>query len=165
MKLVVIKKFHGLVENKDFEPGDTISVHDVKRVNAMVKRGLCEIVAEEPAPTNNVEEKVSVAGGEFEFSAVKKALAAIGVPVSKKAGLVGVVEALEKLTEEQTAALSEALKAKEEGRKEVILFNLSGHGLIDMAAYDRYIAGDLVNGEVTDEEITRNLKDVEDFRI
>ena len=114
MKLVVIKKFHGLVENKDFEPGDTISVHDVKRVNAMVKRGLCEIVAEEPAPTNNVEKKVSVAGGEFEFSAVKKALAAIGVPVSKKAGLVGVVEALEKLTEEQTAALSEALKAKEE---------------------------------------------------
>lgn len=62
-------------------------------------------------------------------------------------------------------AIRKALKAKEEGRKEVILFNLSGHGLIDMAAYDRYIAGDLVNGEVTDEEITRNLKDVEDFRI
>ena len=62
-------------------------------------------------------------------------------------------------------AIRKALKAKEEGKKEVILFNLSGHGLIDMAAYDRYIAGDLVNGEVTDEEITRNLKDVEDFRI
>lgn len=62
-------------------------------------------------------------------------------------------------------AIRKALKAKEEGRKEVILFNLSGHGLIDMAAYDRYIAGDLVNGEVTDEEITRNLKDVENFKI
>ena len=32
------------------------------------------------------------------------------------------------------------LKAKEEGREKVILFNLSGHGLIDMTAYDRYIA-------------------------
>lgn len=62
-------------------------------------------------------------------------------------------------------AIRKALKAKEEGRKEVILFNLSGHGLIDMAAYDRYIAGDLTNGSVTEEEITRNLKDVEDFRI
>ena len=62
-------------------------------------------------------------------------------------------------------AIRKALKAKEEGRKEVILFNLSGHGLIDMAAYDRYIAGDLTNGSVTEEEITRNLKDVEDFKI
>ena len=62
-------------------------------------------------------------------------------------------------------AIRKALKAKEEGRKEVILFNLSGHGLIDMAAYDSYIAGDLTNGIVSEEDITRNLKDVEEFRI
>ena len=43
------------------------------------------------------------------------------------------------------AAIREAKKAKEEGRQKVILFNLSGHGLIDMASYDRYFAGDLTD--------------------
>ena len=33
----------------------------------------------------------------------------------------------------------EALKAKEEGREEVLLFNLSGHGLIDLPAYEKYL--------------------------
>ncbi|MDD6356977.1 MAG: TrpB-like pyridoxal phosphate-dependent enzyme, partial [Bacteroidales bacterium] len=37
-------------------------------------------------------------------------------------------------------AIREAKKAKEEGKQKTILFNLSGHGLIDMAAYDQYIA-------------------------
>lgn len=54
------------------------------------------------------------------------------------------------------AAIREALAAKEAGEKKVILFNLSGHGLIDMAAYDRYFAGDLANYEVSDEEIANN---------
>lgn len=40
-------------------------------------------------------------------------------------------------------AIQEALKAKEEGVEKTILFNLSGHGLIDMASYDRYFAGEL----------------------
>jgi len=35
--------------------------------------------------------------------------------------------------------IREALKAREAGRSEVILFNLSGHGLLDMAAYDEYL--------------------------
>ena len=39
------------------------------------------------------------------------------------------------------AAIREAKKAKEAGESKVILFNLSGHGLIDMSAYDQYIAG------------------------
>lgn len=34
------------------------------------------------------------------------------------------------------ATIREALKAKEAGRSEVLLFNLSGHGLLDMAAYE-----------------------------
>ena len=59
------------------------------------------------------------------------------------------------------AAIREALKAKEEGVKKTILFNLSGHGLIDMAAYDQYLAGDLANYEVTDDEVSRNLGEIE----
>ena len=41
------------------------------------------------------------------------------------------------------AAIDEALQAKEEGKPRVILFNLSGHGHVDMAAYDAYFAGKL----------------------
>jgi len=37
------------------------------------------------------------------------------------------------------ATIREAQKAKEEGRREVILFNLSGHGMLDMASYEGYI--------------------------
>ncbi len=55
------------------------------------------------------------------------------------------------------AAIKEALQAKEEGKKKVILFNLSGHGLVDMSAYDQFLAGDLTNHEVTDEEISKFL--------
>lgn len=58
-------------------------------------------------------------------------------------------------------AIREALKAKEEGTTKTILFNLSGHGLIDMAAYDSYIAGDLTNYVVTDEEVARNVSSLE----
>ena len=59
------------------------------------------------------------------------------------------------------AAINEALKAKEEGTQKTILFNLSGHGLIDMAAYDRYLAGDLTNYELPDEEIAKNVEKLE----
>ena len=59
------------------------------------------------------------------------------------------------------AAIREAEQAKLEGKQRTILFNLSGHGLIDMAAYDRYLAGDLTNYEVTDEDVAKNLSEIE----
>ena len=59
------------------------------------------------------------------------------------------------------AAIREAKKAKEAGESKVILFNLSGHGLIDMAAYDQYIAGDLANYQLSDEMVRQNTKDLE----
>lgn len=59
------------------------------------------------------------------------------------------------------SAIREAEKAKLAGESKVILFNLSGHGLIDMASYDRYLAGDLSNYELTDEQVTENTKNLE----
>ncbi len=41
------------------------------------------------------------------------------------------------------AAIDEALRCKQTGEPKTIFFNLSGHGHFDMAAYDRYFAGDL----------------------
>lgn len=54
------------------------------------------------------------------------------------------------------AAIREARRAVEEDTAPVILFNLSGHGLIDMASYDRYFAGDLDNYTVPEADILRN---------
>jgi tryptophan synthase beta chain len=41
------------------------------------------------------------------------------------------------------AVIDEAAKCREEGRKRVILFNLSGHGMLDLAAYDAYLSGEI----------------------
>jgi tryptophan synthase beta chain len=59
------------------------------------------------------------------------------------------------------ATINEALKCKKEGTKKTILFNLSGHGLVDMAAYDQYLAGDLVNYTLTKDVIAKNIKQLE----
>ena len=56
--------------------------------------------------------------------------------------------------------IREALKAKEEGKEKVILFNWSGHGLVDMAAYEAYLAGKLQDFILPDEEIQRALADI-----
>lgn len=58
------------------------------------------------------------------------------------------------------ATIREANRCKETGEEKVILFNLSGHGLIDMASYDKYLSGDLQNYTLSDEQIAENLKDV-----
>ena len=59
------------------------------------------------------------------------------------------------------ATIDEALKAKEEGKQKTILFNLSGHGLIDMTAYDAYLADDLSNYELSEEIIRMNTSKLE----
>ena len=58
------------------------------------------------------------------------------------------------------ATIREAEKCKQTGEEKVILFNLSGHGLMDMSAYDQYLNGDLVNHRVSDEDIQQTLKRV-----
>lgn len=70
----------------------------------------------------------------------------------------GIVPAPES-THAIAAAIREAKQAKEEGKKRTILFNLSGHGLVDMAAYDQYLSGDLKNYELSQEVIDNSLKD------
>ena len=59
------------------------------------------------------------------------------------------------------AAIREANRCKETGEEKVILFNLSGHGLIDMPSYDSYINGDLQNYTLTDETIKENVSELE----
>jgi tryptophan synthase beta chain len=56
------------------------------------------------------------------------------------------------------AAINEALKAKESGREQVILFNLSGHGHFDMSAYDSYFSGKLQDYEYPAEAVAEAQK-------
>lgn len=51
------------------------------------------------------------------------------------------------------AAVDEALRAREAGERRVILFNLSGHGLLDLQAYDDYMAGKLRDEEYPAEKV------------
>ena len=56
------------------------------------------------------------------------------------------------------AVIDEALKAKEEGEEKVILFNLSGHGLLDLAAYKDFLEGKLPAYEYPAEKIQESMQ-------
>jgi tryptophan synthase beta chain len=55
------------------------------------------------------------------------------------------------------AAIDEAIEAREEGTRRVILFNLSGHGHFDLSAYERYLAGALEDYEYPAERVAEAL--------
>lgn len=61
------------------------------------------------------------------------------------------------------AVVQEAQKAKEEGKEKTILFNWSGHGLVDLAAYDAFLSGKLKKYELPEEELQKALKSIEGF--
>ncbi|WP_136525230.1 TrpB-like pyridoxal phosphate-dependent enzyme [Geomonas ferrireducens] len=56
------------------------------------------------------------------------------------------------------AAIDEAVLAKEEGKEKTILFGLSGHGQLDMGAYDAYLSGKLEDFEYPEESIRQSLE-------
>ena len=80
-----------------------------------------------------------------------------GVLFARSEGIIPAPESCHAIA----AAIQEANKCTATGEEKVILFNLSGHGLIDMSAYDQYLAGNLQDYEVTDEEVARNLAQLE----
>ena len=55
------------------------------------------------------------------------------------------------------ATVREALKCKETGEQKTILFNLSGHGFVDMSAYDQYLSGELQDFHVSDEDLKKYM--------
>jgi tryptophan synthase beta chain len=61
------------------------------------------------------------------------------------------------------AAIDEANKAREEGKEKVILFNYSGHGLMDLTGYSAYLSGKLTDYELPEEELQRFTKDLENL--
>lgn len=58
------------------------------------------------------------------------------------------------------AAIDEAIEARETGASRVILFNMSGHGFLDLGAYEQYMAGDLEDYEYPADRIEEALKGI-----
>ncbi|HWE61225.1 MAG TPA: TrpB-like pyridoxal phosphate-dependent enzyme [Chloroflexota bacterium] len=80
-----------------------------------------------------------------------------GVQFARAEGIIPAPEP----THAVRATIDEALRCKQEGVARTILFNLCGHGHFDMAAYDNYLSGKMVDYELPQEEIERALRDLE----
>lgn len=80
-----------------------------------------------------------------------------GILFSQAEGIIPAPES----THAIAVAIREALKAKEEGKEKVILFQLSGHGLIDMMSYEKYLHGELTNYEVPQELIDKSVEKIQ----
>ncbi len=61
------------------------------------------------------------------------------------------------------AVVAEAQKAKEEGVEKTILFNWSGHGLMDLTGYDNYMRGKLSDVELSDEDLNKGVQCMEGY--
>ena len=61
------------------------------------------------------------------------------------------------------AAIQEANKAKEEGKEKVILFNFSGHGLMDLVGYEKFFAGRLQDYPLPEELLNKSLLALKDL--
>lgn len=60
------------------------------------------------------------------------------------------------------ATIRKAREAKEEGKEKVIIFNLSGHGIMDLNSYEKFMAGELKDNELSQEEINATLETIKD---
>ncbi len=78
---------------------------------------------------------------------------AAGVLFARHEGIVPAPEANHAVK----GAIEEALRCKREGKSEVILFNLCGHGHFDMAAYTNYFSGNLKDEKYSEEELAMAL--------
>ena len=61
------------------------------------------------------------------------------------------------------ATIREAKKAKQEGKEKTILMNLSGHGLMDLLGYQKYLAGALHDAPLPIEQVTAAEKELASF--
>lgn len=129
-----LKVQRGFTDKNDpairYEAGDSLPMQadtpdNVARINDLIARGLCTVASvetdpEEPAaqPADKEAESaaptVAFGGQEYPLAAMKVALEAIGVTVSKNAGVPAVGKAVAGLTDDERAKLAETLTASEE---------------------------------------------------
>lgn len=80
-----------------------------------------------------------------------------GVKFARTEGIIPAPETTHAIAQ----VIREAELAKKEGKQKTILFNLSGHGLVDMAAYDQYFANKLEDFSVTEKQIQESVAELQ----
>ncbi len=80
-----------------------------------------------------------------------------GVKFARSEGIIPAPETTHAIAQ----VIREAERAKEEGVRKTILFNFSGHGLVDMAAYDQYFANELEDYAITEKQIQESIKELQ----
>jgi len=82
-----------------------------------------------------------------------------GILFSRTEGMIPAPEANHGIAE----AIRQAKQADSEGVSKTIMFNLCGHGHFDLASYDSFLAGKVVDTEVSQEQIDTSIKDLEEW--
>ncbi|MCF8359017.1 MAG: TrpB-like pyridoxal phosphate-dependent enzyme [Prolixibacteraceae bacterium] len=82
-----------------------------------------------------------------------------GILFSKTEGIIPAPET----THAIASAIREAKQAKEEGKEKTIVFNFSGHGLMDLVGYEKFLTGQLDDYELPMEIIERYLAEIKDY--
>nr|WP_281491980.1 hypothetical protein [Desulfosarcina cetonica] len=59
--------------------------------------------------------------------------------------------------------MEEAQKAKEEGKEKTIVVSFSGHGLLDLGAYEKYFAGELSDFTLEDADIAKSTEILKNY--
>ena len=77
-----------------------------------------------------------------------------GVQFARAEGIIPAPESCHAIR----ASIDEALRCKQSGEKKTLFFNLSGYGHFDMASYDKYFAGELVDYDYPEEAVKEALK-------
>ncbi|QTA79502.1 Tryptophan synthase, subunit beta [Desulfonema limicola] len=82
-----------------------------------------------------------------------------GILLARTEGIIPAPETTHALA----CVIDEARKAKEEGREKTIVFSWSGHGLLDLGTYDKFLSGSLHNFVLSDEELAKAEKIFENY--
>ena len=82
-----------------------------------------------------------------------------GILLARTEGIIPAPETTHALA----TVIDEAEKAREEGKEKVILFNWSGHGLLDLTAYDSYLTGQIKDIVLSEQDIAECEKIYADF--
>jgi len=82
-----------------------------------------------------------------------------GILVARTEGIIPAPET----THAIACAIDEALKAKAEGKEKTILFNWSGHGLLDLGAYEAFLSGKIKDIEMSDDQLNASEKVFSDY--
>ena len=79
-----------------------------------------------------------------------------GVLFAKTEGIIPAPESSHAIA----ATIRRAKECREAGESRVLLFNLTGHGLMDMSSYDQYLRGNLINYSVSEEDLLKSSADI-----